>query len=92
MRLRVTEKLTGSIDGIRLDRFSPGYVYDVGPSLASYLFALGAAVPVADDAPALILPLDQRMFGGPPAATDRRVSSVTTSLRAKVAERRRKKG
>lgn len=66
-------------------------MYDVGPSLASYLFAVGAAVPVADDAPALILPLDNQMFGGPPKAADRRVASLTTRLRWKAAERRRKK-
>jgi len=58
MRIRVTEKLTGEVDGIALARFTPGYVYDVGVSLGSYLLAMGAVEPVADDTPALVWPLD----------------------------------
>jgi hypothetical protein len=63
VRLRITRKLTGSVDGIPLDRYSPGYVYLVGPVIGNYLMAIGAGVPAADDAPALRLPPENVMFG-----------------------------
>jgi hypothetical protein len=63
LRLRVTKTLFGSIDGIQLGRFKAGYVYFVGPTLATYLLSLGAAEIVADDIPASILAPDQLMFG-----------------------------
>ena len=46
MRVRITRSLSGSIDGIQLDRFIPGFVYDVGTSIGSYLLSEGWAVPV----------------------------------------------
>jgi hypothetical protein len=58
MRVRITQCLTGSIDGIQLRRFRLGEVYDMGPSLANYLMAMGYALPVVDERPALITPLD----------------------------------
>jgi hypothetical protein len=61
MRIRITQPLKGSIDGIQLDGFVPGSLYVVGPTLGCYLLALGAAEPVIDDTPALITPLDQQM-------------------------------
>ena len=59
MRVRVTQRVTGSIDGIQLDQFEPGYVYDVGTAIGSYLLALQAVEPVADASSALVLPLNQ---------------------------------
>ena len=50
MRLKITKHLSGSIDGLHLDRFAIGGVYDVGTSLANYLLAIGAAEP--EDEPA----------------------------------------
>ena len=35
---------------MHLDRFAVGQVYDVGTSLGSYLLAMGAAEPLAEDA------------------------------------------
>jgi hypothetical protein len=58
MRIRITESLTGSIDGIQLDRFRVGETYDMGTTLASYLMAVGAAVPVMDESPGRIAALD----------------------------------
>ena len=58
MRVRITQYLTGSIDGIQLRRFRLGEVYDMGTSLANYLMAMGYALPVVDERPALITPLD----------------------------------
>jgi hypothetical protein len=48
VRLKITKQLAGSIDGLHLDRFAVGGVYDVGTSLANYLLAIGAAEPVGD--------------------------------------------
>ena len=57
MRLRITRKLIGSIDGLQLSHFERGVLYDVGTSLGSYLLALGAAEPVNDDLPAEVVPV-----------------------------------
>ena len=57
MRLRITREMCGSIDGIRLDDFKVGEVYDVGISMAHYLMGCGFALPVADERPARIVPV-----------------------------------
>ena len=57
MHLRITRRLSGSIDGLQLSRFEPGECYDMGTSLGSYLLALGAAEPVLDDSPPKIIPM-----------------------------------
>lgn len=62
MRLRVTRELDGSVDGIQLSQFRPGYLYDVGTSLACYLLAIGAAEPLADERPALVVPLENQLL------------------------------
>jgi hypothetical protein len=59
MRVRITHALNGSIDGIQLSRFRVGEVYDMGTSLANYLMACGFAMPVVDEGPALVIPLDR---------------------------------
>jgi hypothetical protein len=58
MRIRITESLTGSIDGIQLDRFRVGETYDMGTTLASYLMAVGAAVPAMDERTGRIVAVD----------------------------------
>jgi len=62
MRIRITERLTGSIDGIQLDRFRVGETYDI-TTLASYLMAVGSAVPVADERAGRIVALDDDWSG-----------------------------
>ena len=62
VRLRITRALGGSIDGIHLDRFRRGRVYEVRTLLACYLLAEGAAEPVNDDTPAEILPPEKQLF------------------------------
>jgi len=57
MRVRITQALSGSIDGIQLSRFVTGLTYDVGTTLGNYLLAEGLAVPVDESAPALVLPI-----------------------------------
>ena len=61
MRLRIILPLDGCIDGIPLDVFEPGYVYEVGTLLGCYLLATHAAVP-ADGEPAT-LPPRNLLFG-----------------------------
>src|SRR6185503_304317 len=62
MRLRITRQLRESIDGIQFSAFRPGYVYEVGTTIANYLLASGAAEPVEDDEPYLILPPEKHLF------------------------------
>jgi hypothetical protein len=57
MRVRITQRLSGSIDGIQLSRFVTGLTYDVGTTLANYLLAEGLAVPMDETTPALVLPI-----------------------------------
>ena len=58
MRIRVLQRPpVVSIDGLRLDRFEAGYLYEVGPSLACLFLAEGWAKPVDYDEPALLVPL-----------------------------------
>jgi len=61
VRLRITRQLSGSIDGIHLDDFVVGFVYDVGTSVGSYLLAEGAAEPVAEGT-------SEPVGGNPPVA------------------------
>lgn len=59
MRVRITREMSGDLDGLRLDSFKTGDVYDIGTSLATYLMSCGFAIPVVDERPARIVPLDQ---------------------------------
>jgi CheY-like chemotaxis protein len=45
MRLRICRQPTGTIDGIALEHFRPGLVYDIGTQLASVFLAEGWAEP-----------------------------------------------
>jgi hypothetical protein len=58
MRVLITKRLSGSIDGIQLNAFVTGQVYGVSTSLASYLMCERWAEPVADDSPARVVPLN----------------------------------
>ena len=49
MRVRITIRMEGSIDGIDLTNFQVGRVYDLAPVLANYLLASGYAMPVRDE-------------------------------------------
>lgn len=61
MRIRITRHPQGQIDGVPLDRFEPGGIYDVSVSIATYLMVCGCAQAIADTAPARIVPLDVTM-------------------------------
>ena len=62
MRLRITRQLCECIDGIQLSAFRRGYVYEVGTTIGSYLLAVGAAEPIDEDHPYIVLPPEKRLF------------------------------
>ena len=68
MRVRITQTLSGSIDGIQLARLSQGQVYDVNTSLGCYLLSEGMAEPAPNDAPTALLPAEEQMFKTAPTA------------------------
>jgi hypothetical protein len=71
MRVRITQALSGSIDGIQLSRFVTGLTYDVGTTLGNYLLAEGLAVPVDESTPALVLPIeDDTVDAGKPLPSE----------------------
>ncbi len=46
MRLRICRRLQGSIDGVALDHFQVGLIYEIGTQVASVLLAEGWAEPL----------------------------------------------
>jgi CheY-like chemotaxis protein len=48
VRLRICRQPPGTIDGIRLDQFRPGLVYNIGSQLACVFLAEGWAEPIAE--------------------------------------------
>jgi hypothetical protein len=80
MRVRITKRLSGSIEGIQLGRFKPGSIYDVTTSLATYLLCERMAEPVAEDSPALGEPDSERRDVSRKA--DKRSKAADRPLRA----------
>jgi hypothetical protein len=70
VRVRITQRLSGSIDGIQLSRFEVGVTYEVGTTLANYLLAEGLAEPVDPSTPAIAVPTGWK--DTPAKADDRR--------------------
>jgi hypothetical protein len=50
---------TTKIDGVDLSMFNPGQVYEVEPSVATYLIVSGVAEPSTQEAPALVVRSDE---------------------------------
>jgi hypothetical protein len=60
LRIRIIQKPSRrSIDGIQLGRFQPGCQYEVGNVLGALMLSEGWAEPVADEQPALLVPLEE---------------------------------
>ena len=58
MRIKIIQKPEpASIDGLQLDRFEPGFEYEVGTALGCLFLAERWAVPVVTEEPALLVPL-----------------------------------
>ena len=49
MRVRITRRCSDVIDGLALDTLMVGLVYDVSPTVGSYLIANGCADAVLED-------------------------------------------
>ena len=81
MRVRITHEMAGDLDGLRLDSLKIGEMYDIGTSLATYLMSCGFAIPVVDERPARIVPLDQ-------GDVHDTVRSATGDARSVMADRR----
>jgi hypothetical protein len=58
MRVRITRRPEGDVDGFPLSGFSPGKIYDMNASIATYLIVMGWATAVADYPPARIIPMN----------------------------------
>jgi hypothetical protein len=84
MRVRITRRRPGEVDGVNLSAFEVGSVYDVSPSLATYLVMTGSADPVVDERPALVVPVEDV-----PHPVEASRSSAAPHERAIAAERRR---
>ena len=69
MRVRITRQMAGSIDDLHLNHFEVGEVYDIGVSLAHYLMGCGFALPVIDESPARIVPMNQDVKETPRSMT-----------------------
>jgi hypothetical protein len=60
MRILVIQRPTRNcIDGMRLDRFTPGHQYEVGASLAALFIAEQWAEPLSGAPPSLVIPLNE---------------------------------
>jgi hypothetical protein len=62
MRIRMVEP-RASVDGVDLSVFQGGRVYEVDPSIATYLVVSGVAEPCAGNSPALVIRTDEVMVG-----------------------------
>jgi hypothetical protein len=80
MRIRITRRRPGEVDGIDLSTFDVGVVYDVSPSLATYLIMTGHADP--DERPSLVVPIEEMQ---PPTTVTR--ASEAPAERAVAADR-----
>ena len=91
MRIRVLQKpTTPSIDGIRLDAFQPGFVYDVGTTLSMLFLAEEWAEPVPVEQPALVIPLKELDADAAHHSVDSyRQTNLPVSRRAFAADRTR---
>ena len=91
MRIRVVHQPSVPVvDGIRLDIFQPGVLYDMGTALASLFLAEGWGVPGRSDKPAIVIPLRgvEAESGQPPNLIRERVPLRLPM--AVAAERRRR--
>jgi hypothetical protein len=93
MRLRITRSVYGDIDGIRLDQFQVGCVYEFGEQVAAVMLSEGWAE-LADE-PAVVsnTPLRGARFSVGPAPRQRlRVGGLPISIAVDQQRRAHRKG
>ena len=95
MRIRIIQRPTVEfIDGVRLDQFRPGHVYQLGSLMAGVFLAEGWAEPVEDqepgrqDAPAIPPNLTREFF---PPYYDGSPSALAAEQASRRRARRRRK-
>lgn len=76
MRVRITRRRPGEVDGVDLSTFEVGSTYDVSPSLATYLIMTGTADPVVDERPALVVPVEEIQHKARRSDSGRRLRAV----------------
>jgi hypothetical protein len=60
MRIRILHiPKSACIDGLRLDQFVDGHLYEVGTTVGALFLCEGWAQPVDDSSPALLIPLKE---------------------------------
>ena len=62
MRVRIVRPSVGIMDGVSLSHLTPGTTYDMPSELAYWLMSRGVAERVPDDAPGVVVPLDNPLF------------------------------
>ena len=91
MRVRITQELRGSIDGIPLGRLTIGVVYDVNTPLACYLLSEEVAeLALAADS-VTDLPVERRVTNRR-AETRREIVILPRAIAADRGRRRKQKG
>lgn len=75
MRIKITRNRQGVIDGVNLATFHEGRVYEVDPSVGSYLVVTSSAEPVDVAGPALVVSGD----------TSETIVAMTPALKPDVA-------
>lgn len=75
MRVRITETLKGSIDGMQLSRLLKGRVYDLYTSLACYLLSEEVAEPAISEDSALERPAPRGPMFSPSITLPRAVAA-----------------
>ena len=81
MRIRILHQPTvPSIDGIQLDRFQPGFQYEVGNLIGAVMLAEGWAEPVASEEAAVLIPFsDFTEAAAPPTAPPNLIREIFPS-------------
>ena len=65
MRVRIIKKPSlPRVNGLRLDVFQPGVLYEMVNTLATFLISEGWAEPVLSDEPVIVIPLRNVRFRG----------------------------
>ena len=94
MRIRVIQRPTiASVDGLELNRFEPGNVYEVGPALGCLMLSEGWAEPAPSET-AVLMPMPESAAGpdrkaddpGDPPAGERAAPNRRRSARPSGAE------
>jgi hypothetical protein len=63
MRIRIVEPRVAAIDGVDLSAFHSGQVYEIDPTVATYLIVSGIAEPCGACSPALVVRTNEVMVG-----------------------------